>query len=1531
MKHLTVLLLYVISLSTFSQTIQPCIVLEYNERQNKTPLPNVVLRVKNAGSALSDEKGECSLRFRTLKPGDKVQYSVGDISRKGYEVFNKEALEQWNLTGGKVPYRIVMCRTDRFKKIRDNYEATMSKSYREQRDQDQARLNHERETNQINQTEYERRLQEIKDEYEQRLENIEEYIERFARIDLTEVNETEAKALELIQRGDIEEAIRVYESLNLINKKTQNKAILSSAHKTIEQEWLHIIKCREENEKITESIKKQIDIYKAMGGKAYRYKADSLFHEAAFADTTDIDMLKAYYHYASSRNKQDDVQMVAEILFNHYLKEYQSAPIQGTYKRFTNIEEALEYVQSHKYSVECLKKQDDSYIFDISSKSDFLYSLDTWLDNNKKLSSIEKKKIVNEVIGSGIITDNWRLRNFYISQLNLADSTEKWPIIQEIFNKNLTKSEYYTSTLISIALRVANQKEVESFLLSNLKEKEKGYKRIKSSSNKFLKDKKNIEKRSQTLQSEIDYIRSYAINNLYALWEFYKNAYSTKKLSFYENKIIEADETELYLIKQYNVSKESTSHKVLDNGDSIKFINTLELEHNSYLYRSMYSTMTYFYLAKGDKSKYYQFLRLYSPDDAIVNRCLEEGDTLKAIQFQLEILGLSKPIGNKIEINDSLDNYAKNLEKTCNLYTKINDFVNAERYALLALDIYKKTNKSWRLEDQYYELARIYEKQQKWSEAIHAWIDGKYPEHFYIAKLYWEKLHDAQNALTYLQKALDDYDKKFEETSHQDIMNQQYRNLINYTRDVFLSSGTGTETEWCEFLKKQLSIYDSYILHQEYLGSNNAHLLRSMIISSYSTRRDSVGAKEFLDMRAERIKTIYEANQTESMLYAYGDAVGYDYYAFYRNIHDFDKTEFYALKAVDVYRKVYEEYGNIAPEANMYRELVEVFESIQDYQKSHKYCELAINGYVKLDYHRHLLAYLYIANAWAKFKLFSNDQNCYKEDLEKGRACMIQFENSSFAQKKLILNRIDILSLNSLVANLSSYDSQSNYTGYEDDSHEIHKLRASIINAYEANHDYEGCISFLTRRTEIISQNMKKAKDPTIKYILADAYFDLSLTYLKMDKIHCAIQYGNIAFQEYQDLYERFSDNTTYCKANANMGRFLGNLFINTDSLSRAIVCLEISRLYYEKLAQKDIATYQTQLVNVDQDLAELYSNKSETDSVISCRERLNRNLKILSETDASTYKEQYYINLYSLLHLLHKEDDCIKVSKELLSSYDTPVSRLNYLSDHTPHTIREHIREHSVKVNEIVDLEFFIDRIENLSQFASLNIVEEAVWYMLGDAYYDVFSIYLALNDYSNAVIYGENALQTYQKMQMNDAPCAYMCYLLMNVYEKIGNDELYATYFEKSLSYYNILYSQNPEKHKKLFIELQNLKVIQLLQMNKIDEAILLAKTIIPKDESNIISQFRLAQCYNYKAYYFLKLGDFSNALQSVDKTITMFPEDPDFYDTKGEILLMQGKNEEALAMWKKVLELNPDFLKNYPDGTELSNGLKKLGLIK
>lgn len=91
--------------------------------------------------------------------------------------------------------------------------------------------------------------------------------------------------------------------------------------------------------------------------------------------------------------------------------------------------------------------------------------------------------------------------------------------------------------------------------------------------------------------------------------------------------------------------------------------------------------------------------------------------------------------------------------------------------------------------------------------------------------------------------------------------------------------------------------------------------------------------------------------------------------------------------------------------------------------------------------------------------------------------------------------------------------------------------------------------------------------------------------------------------------------------------------------------------------------------------------------------------------------------------------------------------------------------------------------------------------------------------------------------------------------------------------------------------------------------------------------------ASCYNLLAYVYAQEKDFPQAINAIDKAISIMNDSQnivDFYDTKGEIYLMMGKEGEAVNMWKKVIEIKPDFLNSYPNGTELYNQLKSKGLI-
>jgi eukaryotic-like serine/threonine-protein kinase len=64
------------------------------------------------------------------------------------------------------------------------------------------------------------------------------------------------------------------------------------------------------------------------------------------------------------------------------------------------------------------------------------------------------------------------------------------------------------------------------------------------------------------------------------------------------------------------------------------------------------------------------------------------------------------------------------------------------------------------------------------------------------------------------------------------------------------------------------------------------------------------------------------------------------------------------------------------------------------------------------------------------------------------------------------------------------------------------------------------------------------------------------------------------------------------------------------------------------------------------------------------------------------------------------------------------------------------------------------------------------------------------------------------------------------------------------------------------------------------------------------------------NIKSYGQAFEGDFNNALSTNDSYIAVRPGDPNPLDSRGDVLFMAGRDDEAVAAYRKVLELKPDF---------------------
>jgi len=64
------------------------------------------------------------------------------------------------------------------------------------------------------------------------------------------------------------------------------------------------------------------------------------------------------------------------------------------------------------------------------------------------------------------------------------------------------------------------------------------------------------------------------------------------------------------------------------------------------------------------------------------------------------------------------------------------------------------------------------------------------------------------------------------------------------------------------------------------------------------------------------------------------------------------------------------------------------------------------------------------------------------------------------------------------------------------------------------------------------------------------------------------------------------------------------------------------------------------------------------------------------------------------------------------------------------------------------------------------------------------------------------------------------------------------------------------------------------------------------------------------NFESYGLAGQGDFDGALAANDVYMAVRPGDPNPLDTRGDILYMAGRDEEAIASYRKVLDLKPDF---------------------
>ena len=255
--------------AALGQSVEVGYVQEYNGEQAKTPLGGVELSVVGAPSTVSDNSGKYELRFAVLKPGEPVE--CNEVYKSGYVVFNEDALRYWRISRSRKPFVIVMCREDAFRQLKKRFYGIIEKSYKDEYLRQKALA----EQTVADAVALETKLKQLQKEYEEKLGNINTYVELFARIDRSEMDSVEARTLQLVEAGKIEEGIRTYEELKLLEQTDEQLGKWASGENMKRAAEEMIADSQRDLMTLAEKMQKQIGLYE-MGGSKYNAKRDSL-------------------------------------------------------------------------------------------------------------------------------------------------------------------------------------------------------------------------------------------------------------------------------------------------------------------------------------------------------------------------------------------------------------------------------------------------------------------------------------------------------------------------------------------------------------------------------------------------------------------------------------------------------------------------------------------------------------------------------------------------------------------------------------------------------------------------------------------------------------------------------------------------------------------------------------------------------------------------------------------------------------------------------------------------------------------------------------------------------------------------------------------------------------------------------------------------------------------------------------------------------------------------------------------------------
>ncbi len=287
----------------YAQTIQRGVVVEMNS--GNKPIAGVSVVTLGAIPADTDQGGRFQLTFLHKQPGARVV--VKQVYRQGYEIVNQKALEEWVLSE-KNEFRIVLCKNGMLDESRRRFYNIGQDRYYALYADTQKKLQKALAMNQIATAAYNEKLKQATDEYKRALSELDFYADKFARINKDELNELDNKALALVEEGQIDEAIKLYEEAKILQKFKEKQEQHDTAHVNTVL--------------LAEALEKEIVLLKESGNATATNKIDSIYRVLIKQDARNYRYYRDYARFIRSSENSEDA-------FSFYLKALELSRSRG--------------------------------------------------------------------------------------------------------------------------------------------------------------------------------------------------------------------------------------------------------------------------------------------------------------------------------------------------------------------------------------------------------------------------------------------------------------------------------------------------------------------------------------------------------------------------------------------------------------------------------------------------------------------------------------------------------------------------------------------------------------------------------------------------------------------------------------------------------------------------------------------------------------------------------------------------------------------------------------------------------------------------------------------------------------------------------------------------------------------------------------------------------------------------------------------------------------------------------------------------